>query len=97
MNFSIIDPQQSKRRDEIKETIADAFKKRNKKIDGDLLEYNSLNNSYWAAILLKLKEADCAVGGSISSTAELMKAVINSLGLVTREKNPERLSICRCS
>jgi phosphate acetyltransferase len=86
MDFSIIDPQNSKRRDEIKEIIAASFKNRNKKIDSDLLEYNSLNTSYWVAILLKLKEADCAIGGSISSTAELLRAVINSLGLTAGKK-----------
>jgi phosphate acetyltransferase len=86
MDFSIMDPQNSKRRDEIKEIIASAFKNRNKKIDSGLLEYNSLNTSYWAAILLKLKEADCAIGGSISSTADLLRAVINSLGLLPGKK-----------
>ncbi len=86
INYSVIDPQQSKRRGEIKEIIAAAFKNRNKKIDNSLLESNSIDTSYWAAILLKLNEADCAVGGSISSTAALLRAVINSLGLLPGKK-----------
>ena len=85
-NFSIIDPVKSKRRSEIKEIIKSSFKDRNKNIDSELLEFNSFNNSYWASILLKQKEADCAIGGSISSTAELMRAVINILGLLPGRK-----------
>ncbi|MBM3709341.1 MAG: hypothetical protein FJW61_02815 [Actinobacteria bacterium] len=86
INFSVIDPQNSKRRGEIKEIIAVSFKNRNKKIDSSLLESNSLDTSYWAAILLKLNEAGCAVGGSISSTAALMRAAINILGLIGGKK-----------
>jgi len=85
-NISIIDPQNSRRRGEIKEIIAGSFKNRNKKIENDLLEFNSLNNSYWASILIKLKEADCAVGGSISSTAEVLRAVLNILGVLPGKK-----------
>jgi len=85
-NFLIIDPKTSDRKTQIKEFISQSFHKRSKQISTELLEYNSLNTSYWAAILLKLKEADCAVGGSISSTAELMRAVINVLGLVQNKK-----------
>ncbi len=45
-----------------------------------------LNNSCIAAIKLKNNEADCAVGGSISSTGDLLKAVIYVLGLVKGKK-----------
>lgn len=85
-NISIIDPNTSKRKSQIRQIIKDSFAKKNKAINDEQLELISLNTSYWASILLKLNEADCAIGGSISSTADLIRAVINILGLKEGKK-----------
>jgi len=85
-NFSIMDPKNSNRFEEFREIIKSAFAQRNKQITDEQLDINTHNNSYWAAVLLKNNEADCAIGGTISSTAELMRAVINVLGLLPGKK-----------
>ena len=84
--FSIFDPANSDRTAEYGEIIKSAFEKRGKEISAQQIEELLLNNSYIAAIKLKNSEADCAVGGSISSTGDLMKAVIHVLGLVKGKK-----------
>ena len=81
-NFTIIDPGKSVKLNDYKNIIKDSFEKRNKEITSEQLDNLSKNTSYWAGIMLKYGEADCAVGGSISSTADLMRAVINVLGLL---------------
>lgn len=80
--YSIVDPARPKKREQYSEIVMESFKKRNKQITSEQLDGILLNTSYLAAIMLKSDEADCAVGGSISSTEALMKAVINVLGLV---------------
>ncbi|MBM3705770.1 MAG: phosphate acetyltransferase [Actinobacteria bacterium] len=85
-NFMLVDPRNSKRFEEFREIIKESFIKRNKTLTDEQLKINTLNNSYWASVLLKNNEADCAVGGSISSTADLMRAVINVLGLLPGRK-----------
>jgi phosphate acetyltransferase len=84
--FNIIDPATSKNRDNYKSIIKTSFEKRNKAITDEKLNENVLNTSYWASVMLKNNEADCAVGGSVSSTADLMRAVINVLGLSKGKK-----------
>ncbi len=84
--FGIFDPVSSDRNTEYGNIIRSAFKKRGKEITDQQINQLLLNNSYIAAIKLKNNEADCAVGGSISSTGDLMKAVINVLGLVKGKK-----------
>jgi phosphate acetyltransferase len=84
--FSIFDPANSDRKTEYGEIIKSAFVKRGKEITGQQIEGLLLNNSYIAAIKLKEGEADCAVGGSISSTGDLMKAVIHVLGMAKGTK-----------
>jgi len=79
--FYIIDPAASKDRNDYKSIIKSSFEKRNKEITDEKLDENVLNPSYWASVMLKNSQVDCAVGGSISSTADLMRAVINVLGL----------------
>jgi phosphate acetyltransferase len=79
--FFIMDPVASKDFNNYKSIIKSSFEKRNKEITDEKLNENVLNSSYWASVMLKNSQADCAVGGSISSTADLMRAVINVLGL----------------
>jgi len=79
--FAIFDPAASDKKTEYGEIIKRAFEKRGKEITAQQIEELLLNNSYIAAIKLKESEADCAVGGSISSTGDLMKAVIHVLGM----------------
>jgi phosphate acetyltransferase len=79
--FYLVDPATSKDRNDYKSIIKSSFEKRNKEITEEKLNENLLNTSYWASVMLKNNEADCAVGGSVSSTADLMRAVINVLGL----------------
>ncbi|MCL5072663.1 MAG: phosphate acyltransferase [Actinobacteria bacterium] len=84
--YNIIDPAKSKKKEEYAEIVINSFKKRDKEITSSQVDEILLNTSYFAAIMLKNNEADCAVGGSISSTEALMKAVINILGLVKGKK-----------
>ncbi|MCE5328838.1 phosphate acetyltransferase [bacterium] len=84
--YNIIDPAKSKKKEEYGEIIINSFKKRSKDITSDQVEEILLNTSYFSAIMLKNDEVDCAVGGSISSTEALIKAVINVLGLVKGKK-----------
>ena len=84
--YNIIDPAKSNKKEEHCEIVINSFKKRNKDITPGEIDEILLNTSYLAAIMLKNDEADCAVGGSISSTEALMKAVINVLGLVKGKK-----------
>ncbi|MHB1347176.1 MAG: phosphate acyltransferase [Candidatus Humimicrobiaceae bacterium] len=79
--FSVFDPSDSDRNSEYGNIVKSAFEKRGKEITEQQVRELLLNNSYIAAIKLKNSEADCAVGGSISSTGDLMKAVIHVLGL----------------
>ena len=80
--YNIIDSVKTGKNEEYRALVKDAFKKRNKEIAEKQIDEVLLNTSYIATILLKNNEANCAVGGSISSTVELMRAVINILGLV---------------
>jgi phosphate acetyltransferase len=84
--FSIFDPAGSDRSTEYGNIVKSAFEKKGKEITGQQIDELLLNNSYIAAIKLKNSEADCAVGGSISSTGDLMRAVIHVLGLVKGKK-----------
>ena len=84
--FSIFDPADSDRNTEYGNIVKSAFEKRGKEITGQEINELLLNNSCIAAIKLKNNEADCAVGGSISSTGDLLKAVIKILGLVEGKK-----------
>ena len=84
--FSIFDPASSERKTEYGEIIKSAYGKRGKEITSQQIQELLLNNSYIAAIKLREGEADCAVGGSISTTGDLVKAVIYILGLAKGEK-----------
>lgn len=85
--FFLIDPKKSSKAGEYRDIIKSSFKARNKEISDEKLDENVLNTSYWAGVKLKNDEADCAVGGSISSTADLMRAVIYVLGLTGGKKS----------
>ena len=84
--FSIFDPANSGRKSGYQEIIKNAYEKRGKEITPLQIEELLLNNSYIAAIKLKEGEADCAVGGSVSTTGDLVKAVIYILGLARGKK-----------
>jgi len=84
--FSIFDPSNFNRNTEYSDIVKSAFEKRGKKITGQQIAELLLNSSYIAAIKLKNSEADCAVGGSISTTVDLMRAVIHVLGLAKGKK-----------
>ena len=85
-NFQIIDPKKSNKVDEHRQIIMQAYKDRGKQITAEQLDQCVFNPSYWAGIMLKNNEADCAVGGTISSTGDLMRAVIYILGLAKGRK-----------
>lgn len=84
--FSIFDPADSDRKAEYTDIIKSAFEKRGKEVTQPEINDMLLNNSCIAAIKLKNSEADCAVGGSISSTGDLLKAVIKVLGMAKGRK-----------
>jgi len=84
--FSIFDPFDTDRNDEYAGIIKSSFEKKGKDITDQRINEMLLNNSCIAAIKLKNSEADCAVGGSISSTGDLLKAVIHILGLEEGKK-----------
>ncbi len=84
--FSIFDPTDTDRKTEYGNIIKSAFEKRGKETTEQEVSEMLLNNSCIAAIKLKNNEADCAVGGSISSTGDLLKAVIKVLGMVKGRK-----------
>jgi phosphate acetyltransferase len=84
--FSIFDPANNNRTAEYGDIIKGAFQKKGKVISDQQISDMLMNNSCIAAIKLKNNEADCAVGGSISSTGDLLKAVIHVLGLEEGKK-----------
>ena len=96
-NFSIIDPKKSKKQEVYKQIIESLFEKRKKILTEKELSNLVLDTSFYTALLLKTDEADCAVGGSISTTEALMRAVIYVLGLAEGKKFLCRCCICRCS
>ena len=85
-NFSIIDPKKSKKQKEYKEIIKSLYEKRKKSITEEELSSLVLNTSFYTALLLKTDEADCALGGSISTTEALTRAIIYVLGLAEGKK-----------
>ena len=85
-NFAIADPKKSKKNEEYREIIKKSYKKRNRDLTEEQISSLSCDTSFYTALLLKTDEADCAVGGSISSTEALMRAVIFILGLVKEKK-----------
>lgn len=85
-NFCIIDPKKSGKVNEYREIIAESYKNRCKEITCEQLDKCVFNPSYWAGVMLKNNEADCAVGGTISSTGDLMRSVIYILGLAKGRK-----------
>lgn len=84
--FGIFDPAANNRTAQYTEIIKSAFQKKGKEIADQQVSEMLLNNSCIAALKLKNDEADCAVGGSISSTGDLLKAVIHVLGLEKGKK-----------
>ncbi len=80
-NFLIIDPKTSSKKEEYIAVIAESFKKRKKEVSPEQLEKMVVDTSYYVSAMLKNNEADCAVGGSLSSTGALIKSVIHVLGL----------------
>jgi len=85
-NFLVVEPKKSKKLEEYKEIIKSSYEKRKRNITAEQLSSLVLDTSYYTALLLKTNEADCAVGGSISSTEALMRAVIYVLGLTEGKK-----------
>ena len=75
-NFSVIEPKKSKEQKEYKEIIKSLYEKRKRSLSDQELSDLILDTSFYAALLLKTDKADCAIGGSISSTGALMRAVI---------------------
>lgn len=85
-NFSVVDPKKSKKLEEYKEIIKSSYERRKRNVTAEQLSSLVLDTSYYTALLLKTDEADCAVGGSISETEALMRAVIYVLGLAEGKK-----------
>ncbi len=85
-NFHISDPKKSVKNGMYRDIIKKSYKKRNRELTYEQIEHLSYDTSFNTALLLKTDEADCAVGGSISSTEELMRAVIFILGLTEGKK-----------
>ena len=85
-NFSIIDPRKSKKQKEYKEIIKSLYEGREKSITDEDLSNLVLDTSFYTALLLKTDEADCALGGSISTTEALTRALIYVLGLAEGKK-----------
>ncbi len=79
--FEIIDPRHSNKKDHYKQTIKESFEAKNKPVSDEQLEDMVLDTSYYVSTMLKNDHADCAVGGSLSSTRALVKSVIHVLGL----------------
>jgi phosphate acetyltransferase len=85
-NFSIMDPKKSQKQEEYKQTIKSLYEIRKKSLTGEELSNLVLDTSFYTALLLKTNEADCALGGSISTTEALTRAVIYVLGLAKGKK-----------
>ncbi len=80
-HFTIIDPKTSPQKDEYMDIMKRSFEKRGKEVSDEQLEKMAVDTSYYVSAMLKNNEADCAVGGSLSSTGALIKSVIHVLGL----------------
>lgn len=85
-NIRIIDPIKSHKRKEYESILLDSFHKREKIIEKDNIASLVSDNSFYAAIMLKNKDADCGVAGSISSTEKQMRAIVGALGMERGKK-----------
>ncbi len=85
-NFTIADPEKSEKNEEYREIIKRSYEKRNRDLTDEQVLNLSYDTSFYTALLLKTDAADCAVGGSISSTEALMRAVIFVLGITKGKK-----------
>ena len=85
-NFIIADPERSKDSEEYRNIIKTSYQNRKRELSDEMILKLSLDTSYYTALLLKTDKADCAVGGSVSSTEALMRAVIFILGLIGGKK-----------
>lgn len=85
-NFSVVDPEKSRKQKEYREIIKSSYEARKRNITDTDLSKLVLDTSYYTSLLLKTDDADCAVGGSISSTEALMRSVIYVLGLTKGKK-----------
>jgi phosphate acetyltransferase len=85
-NFTVADPKKSEKNEEYREIIKKSYEKRNRDLTEEQILSLSYDTSFYTSLLLKTDEADCAVGGSISSTEALMRAVIFVLGLTKGKK-----------
>ncbi len=79
--IEILDPRTSAKRDEYKQIISKSFENRGKSITGPQVDELAEDTSYYVSTMLKNNDADCAIGGSLSSTRALVKSVIHVLGL----------------
>jgi len=86
LNIKIIDPLRNKKNREYSELLEYSLKKRNKTVEKKLISRLISNNSFYASLMLKAEDADCGIAGSISSTLQLMKAIINVLGVAEGRK-----------
>jgi phosphate acetyltransferase len=64
-----------------RETYTTQLVKKNKPTDPDAIETIALNPLYVAGALLDSGEADCVIAGCVSTTAEVIRAAISTVGL----------------
>lgn len=64
-----------------RETFTTQLQRKNKPTDPDALESVAFNPLYVAGALLDSGEADCVVAGCVSTTADVIRAAISTVGL----------------
>jgi phosphate acetyltransferase len=74
--IEIIEPSKSAKLDEYKNLLINIFKDKGKELTEQEAESISKQNNYFAALMVKSKDAHCGISGSFSSTEAMMKPLI---------------------
>jgi len=74
--IEIIEPSKSPKLDEYRNLLLDIFKDKGKELTEQEAENISKQNNYFAALMIKSKDAHCGISGSFSSTEAMMKPLI---------------------
>ncbi len=85
-NLEIINPVQSEYFDDYKQKLMEIFKKKNKIITEQQAHEMASCPNYFAALMLRLKQADCGISGSLSSTGSMLKPLIQVIGTTDKHK-----------
>lgn len=79
-NIDIIDPINAKNRDAYKKILVDNFREKEISFEEQEVENMVKSSTYFSALMVKNKDADCGIGGSSISSGLVIKALIRVIG-----------------